>query len=65
MNKEQCPFKKLMEPKGPKGWPLINSVPSIARNPLRFFTKIREKYGDIASYKMFGFISYLVSQSPR
>jgi len=61
MNKEQCPFKKLMEPKGPKGWPLINSVPSIARNPLRFFTKIREKYGDIASYKMFGFISYLVS----
>ena len=62
MNKAQCPFKKLMEPKGPKGWPLINSVPAIARNPLKFFTKIRGKYGDIASYKMFGFISYLVSQ---
>lgn len=61
MNKAQCPFKKLMEPQGPKGWPLINSVPAIASNPLRFFTRIREKYGDIASYKMFGFVSYLVS----
>ena len=61
MNKAQCPFKKLMEPQGPKGWPLINSVPAIASNPLRFFTGIREKYGDIAAYKMFGFVSYLVS----
>jgi len=61
MKTDQCPFKNLLEPKGPKGFPLINSVPSIARNPLTFFTGIREKYGDIASYKMFGFVSNLVS----
>jgi cytochrome P450 len=56
-----CPFKQLIEPKGPKGLPLINSALAIALNPLHFFTKIRNKYGNIASYKMFGFVSYLVS----
>ncbi len=56
-----CPFKDLIEPKGAKGLPLINSALAIALNPLHFFTKIRNKYGDITSYKMFGFTSYLVS----
>jgi enediyne biosynthesis protein E7 len=61
MNENQCPFKNLMEPKGPKGFPLIHSMPFIAWDQLKFFTDIREKYGNIAKYKMFGFTCYLVS----
>jgi enediyne biosynthesis protein E7 len=61
MNENQCPFKNLLEPKGPKGFPFIHSMPFIAWDQLKFFTDIREKYGNIAKYKMFGFTCYLVS----
>ena len=61
MSKNKCPFSDLLEPSGPKGLPIIHSFPSVAWNVLKFLMDIREKYGDIAKYKLFGVTHYLVS----
>jgi cytochrome P450 len=57
----KCPFSHLHEPRGPKGLPIIHSFLDTAVNVLQFLTTTREKYGDIAKYKIFGITHYLVS----
>ena len=61
MRENKCPFNNLREPEGPRGLPIVNSFPFVAWNTLKFLKAIREKYGDIAQYKLFGFTNYLVS----
>ncbi|MEU6309492.1 cytochrome P450 [Streptomyces sp. NPDC047014] len=31
---------------GPRGWPLLGNLPAFARDPLAFFTSLRDDYGD-------------------
>ena len=57
----KCPFSHLHEPSGPKGLPIIHSFLDTAFNILQFLMTTREKYGDIAKYKVFGTEHYLVS----
>ena len=57
----KCPFSHLHEPRGPKGLPIIHSFLDTAVNVLQFLMSTREKYGDIAKYKIFGINHYLVS----
>jgi cytochrome P450 len=61
MNKNKCIFQSTTEPKGPKGIPFLNSFPFIAWDQLAFFSYLRDKFGGIAKYKMFGITCYLVS----
>jgi len=61
MSEKKCPFKDLLEPRGDDGYPFINSFPSVAWDIVGFLVKTREKYGDIAKFKIFGFTNYLVS----
>lgn len=61
MAEKKCPFSSLKEPDGPRGFPLLNSLPFLAWDSLGFFVSLRKKYGNIAKYKMFGTVSYLVS----
>ncbi len=61
MNNSQCPFKKLLEPQGSKGFPLIGSFFSLNFNLLNFLSSTRHKYGDVAKFKLFGFNFFLVS----
>lgn len=57
MSQNQCPFNNLLKPKGPKRFSII----FIAWNALAFLTGIREKYGNVAQYKMLSMTNYLVS----
>ena len=61
MSENKCPFNNLREPTGPKGFPIAGSFPFAAWNTLKFLKKIRQNFGDIAQYKLFGFTNYLVS----
>ncbi len=61
MSENKCPFNNLREPDGPLGLPIVNSFPFVGWNTLKFLKSIREKYGDIAQYKLLGFTNYLVS----
>jgi cytochrome P450 len=35
---------------GPRGWPLIGSLPGFARDPLRFWTRLAARYGAVGRY---------------
>lgn len=59
IKKNQCPFSHELE--GEEGLPFVHSFPSIAWNLLSFLTKLQQRYGDIARYKIFGITNYLVS----
>jgi cytochrome P450 len=58
MKKSNCPFSYLSDPKGPASG---LSIFFIAYNALKFLLGIREKYGDVAQYKMLGITNYLIS----
>lgn len=37
---------------GPRGWPLLGSLPDFARDPLAFFSRLRDEYGDWAEWRL-------------
>lgn len=37
---------------GPRGWPLIGSLPGFARDPLHFWTHLADRYGGVARYRI-------------
>jgi cytochrome P450 len=48
---------------GPKGYPLVGIIPKIGRDPLAFFVRMMEEYGDLVYLNM-GFRGmYLVSEA--
>lgn len=61
MSSNKCPFKNLVEPVKVKGFPIVHSLPDVVLNLLDFLESIRNKYGDIVQYKIFGIKNYLVS----
>ncbi|MBX2804265.1 MAG: cytochrome P450 [Myxococcales bacterium] len=39
-------------PRGPRGWPLVGSLPSLAADPLDFMVQIAARYGDVVPYRV-------------
>lgn len=50
-------------PPGPRGWPLVGSLPAFYRDPLGFNRRIAERYGDVALVRIAG-LSYYVLSNP-
>ena len=48
--------------RGPRGWPLLGNLPDFARDPLGFFTRLRDDYGDWVSWSLGPRPSLLVSR---
>lgn len=48
-------------PPGPRGWPLVGSLPALAQDLLGFWTGLAERHGDIARYRAGAEQVYLVS----
>lgn len=46
---------------GPRGWPLIGSLPGFARDPLRFWTQLAARYGAVARYRIGAEQHFLIS----
>lgn len=43
---------KVRYPDGPRGLPLVGSLPALKRDPLKFLTGLAETYGDFASFRI-------------
>jgi cytochrome P450 len=50
-------------PPGPRGWPVVGSLPAFYRDPLAFNRRIAERYGDVALVRIAG-LSYYVLSNP-
>ncbi|MGH7856708.1 MAG: cytochrome P450 [Candidatus Binatia bacterium] len=50
-------------PPGPRGWPLVGSLPAFYRDPLGFNRRIADRYGDVALVRIAG-LSYYVLSNP-
>ena len=48
--------------RGPRGWPLVGNLPDFARDPLAFFTRLRDDYGDWVNWSLGPRPSLLVSR---
>ncbi len=48
-------------PPGPRGWPLLGSLPEFARDVLGFLTQTTRDYGDTAYFKITGMPFYLIN----
>jgi len=46
---------------GPRGWPLIGSLPAFARDPLAFWTRLAASYGGVARYRIGAEQHFLIS----
>lgn len=46
---------------GPRGWPLIGSLPAFARDPLDFWTCLAARYGGVARYSIGAEQHFLIS----
>ena len=51
-------------PPGPRGWPLVGSLPAFYRDPLAFNRRIADRYGDVALVRIAG-LSYYVLSNPE
>ncbi|MBL8258866.1 MAG: cytochrome P450 [Candidatus Competibacteraceae bacterium] len=40
------------EPPGPRGWPLIGSLPAFSRDPIGFWMRLALRHGGVAKYRM-------------
>lgn len=54
-------FPARVEVPGPRGWPLVGSLPDLARDVLGFWTDLARHYGDVAKYRAGGENQYLIS----
>ena len=48
--------------RGPRGWPLLGSLPAFARDPLAFFEHLRDDYGDWVDWSLGPRRSVMVSR---
>ena len=48
------PFATTSEPPGPRGFPVVGSLPQFRRDPLSFFRGLRRSYGEIVQVTMLG-----------
>ena len=46
---------------GPRGWPLIGSLPAFARDPLAFWSRLAARYGGVARYRIGAEQHFLIS----
>ena len=51
-------------PPGPKGWPVIGSLPGVWKDPLTFFSQGRDRHGDTALFH-FGPYRYVLIHKPE
>ncbi|MFN8379547.1 MAG: cytochrome P450 [Anaerolineae bacterium] len=43
------------------GYPVVGNLPEFARDPIRFITRLREEFGDVAAFSLMGTRSVLIS----
>src|SRR3954451_22207446 len=56
--------EKLSRPTGPKGVPLLGSLPEMAKDPLAFLTRVERDYGPLA-HLQFGRSSMFMINDPQ
>ena len=54
-------MKANTNPPGPKGLPIVGSLPALVRDPPKFLRKIADEYGDIVHFKMARLNYYLLN----
>jgi cytochrome P450 len=52
---------QLVRPNGPKGVPLLGTLPALARDPLGYFCDLGRSYGDISCARIGAGTAYMVS----
>jgi len=49
------------QPVGATGFPVVGSLPEFARDPIKFITRLKQDYGDVAAFSLMGTKSILIS----